>query len=138
MIYNITRNITSSYLFDVSRTGGAGGLSSSSDMLSLLLSLCCQSSLRCCVSIVFFKDLFNIINSYFSGFSYYIIWILKDYGFESQYTETLCWQKHQVVCWKHKILRSIHFCSWKKEVTSLNLTNVKTMFEIPALYHEHG
>lgn len=39
------------YLFDVNRTGGAGGLSSSSDMLYPLLCLCCQSILRCCVSI---------------------------------------------------------------------------------------
>jgi len=38
------------YLFDVNRTGGAGGLSSSSDMLYPLLFLCCQSILRCCVS----------------------------------------------------------------------------------------
>lgn len=49
------------YLLDVSRTGGAGGLSSSSDILHLLLSLCCQSIFRGCVSDILFRN--EIIHS---------------------------------------------------------------------------
>lgn len=54
-----TQNNTESYLFDVNRTGGAGGLSSSSDMLYPLLFLCCQSILRCCVSMPLIEPAFR-------------------------------------------------------------------------------